>query len=142
MKIFIFGSLLSQEVLDLVLPNNKIVLIKKPTFELKDYTALYVENEDYPMLVKSNGDSVSGKIIQIDSKEQIDRLCFYEGDENPLEIVFPIDSIFAFLANSTLSPSKNIWSFNDWYQSAKHNSFLTRVEFFMSQYGCEKEASW
>ncbi len=133
MKIFVFGSLLSQDVLNIVLGEHHICLDELPVKEIKNYQAYYVENEEYPMLLKKEHEVLSGKIITIDNKEHLDRLTYYEGEENPLKIISTDDSLYAFLADSTLTPGPKKWDLNDWLQSPTYKDFLERVKKFMSQ---------
>lgn len=142
MKIFIFGSLLSQEVLDIVLGGDLILLNKIPFTNLPNYKAKYVQDESYPMLIQSSDNSTVGKVINIESNDHLDRLTFYEGDENPLVLVSKKESLYAFVADSTLVASTKDWSYENWYQSTTHTLFLTKVQSYMSHFNKESEAIW
>jgi len=142
-KIFIFGSLLSQEVLNTVLGVKHIQLNKIPQTSIKNYKATYVQNESYPMLIAHKGSVTYGKIISIENDHLLERLKFYEGDENPLTLISSkVDSLYAFIADSTLSSSSADWSYQEWYKSTTHTDFLLKVEKYMSYFDSEIKAPW
>ncbi|WP_417335580.1 gamma-glutamylcyclotransferase [Halobacteriovorax marinus] len=142
MNIFIFGSLLSQEVLDIVINSQAINLETIPSKIINNYKAQYVLGEDYPLLMKETGSQTIGKIIQIHDELQLLRLKYYEGEENPLLLLEGEESLYAFIADATLEPSTREWSFMDWYQSSKHNDFLKKVESFMNTYNSKIKTPW
>ncbi|WP_372652259.1 gamma-glutamylcyclotransferase [Halobacteriovorax sp.] len=143
MKIFIFGSLLSQEVLNTVIGEKYRDLNKIPLFTISNYQAMYVQDEDYPMLIKQTGSTTQGKIISIESNKHLERLAYYEGNENPLTLITgQEDSLYAFIADSSLPASTTHWSYEDWYKSTIHTAFISRVKSFMSYFDKGIEAPW
>ncbi len=150
MNWFFFGSLMDQEVLEIVvgrtvLENEMIVA------ELPGYRRISVANESYPALAHTPNQVVEGVLIEsLDASEAL-RIMYFEGEEyKPEEVQLRLKnqkpvSAFCFLPTPDLKVLDLEWDFDKWRQDHL-NDFLHLSEEWMSSYGkldfAEVNAQW
>lgn len=150
MNWFFFGSLMDQEVLEIVV-GRTVLEEEMIVAELPGYRRVSVANESYPALAFTPNQSIDGILIEtLDATEAL-RIMYFEGEEYRAEEVQlrlknqkPV-SAFCFLPSEDLSIINLEWDFEQWKTKYKHD-FLHLSEEWMSSYGtldfAEVNAQW
>jgi len=139
MNWFFYGSLMDQEVLEIVV--GRTVLESEMTIaELPGYRRVTVANETYPALAQTPGKVIEGILIEsLDATEAL-RVMYFEGEEyKPEEVQLQLKnqkpvSAFCFLPAPDLETTDLVWDFGEW-RKEHLNDFLHLSEEWMAAYG-------
>lgn len=150
MNWFFFGSLMDQEVLEIVV-GRTVLEEEMITADLHGYRRVSVANESYPALAHTPNQTVEGVLIEsLDAPEAL-RIMYFEGEEyKPEEVQLQLKNqrplkAFCFLPSPDLEIVDLEWDFEQWRK--KHlNDFLHLSEEWMASYGnmefAEVNAQW
>lgn len=148
--LFSFGTLMDAELLVAVTGNTNDGVRREPAV-VDDYVALWVVNDDYPVLVPRSGACTQGMIIRGLTTEALDRIVFFEGGEFNVEQLQVINSngspecVSYFADTNIKQASERIWTLEQWQQATKADT-MVRVERYMQCFGKmsidEADAYW
>ncbi len=148
--LFSFGTLMDTELLEIVCGQSLDTIIREPA-HIKDYIALWVQNDHYPVLVPREGATTQGVIIRGLTDEALDRIIFFEGGEFSLQNVEVQnarnvrESVIFFADNALKSVSDTPWHLEQWQRATKPDT-MPRVTRYMQCYGVmsvdEADAYW
>ena len=109
LKLFFYGTLMDRQILRSVAGDDILGRFLGDAI-LKDYQAFYVLDEDYPVLQPKPGMEVRGHLYLVATKDELDRLMAYEGDEYVLgPIKTSLGDAKAFLPSSLVEVSDLPW---------------------------------
>ena len=136
MNIFIFGTLMDETLLEIVL-GRKVELFPAT---LKDYGVFKVLDADYPVMVKSAGLVSNGIILNDLTKVDILRTDFYEHIFDyflqPIQVLSEdilIDTQ-VYMPNKTIPRLEELWNLRCW-QDASGKSMHNFAEKVMAKFG-------
>ena len=138
-NLFVFGSLMDAEVLEIVL-GRQLASQNRQAAYLNHYQRLCVVNECYPGLRQAPGKCVQGCLLSDLSPFDVDRVCYFEGEEFSLaecEVVLHNQKtagalMFQLEANTQLTQVE--WSLLSWQRSDKA-IFMQMAKRWMQGYG-------
>ena len=150
MNWFFFGSLMDQEVLEIVV-GRTVLEEEMIAADLHGYRRISVANESYPALAHTPNQTVEGVMIQsLDAPEAL-RVMYFEGEEyKPEEVQLQLKNqrpikAFCFLPSPDLETIDLEWDFEQWRKDHL-NDFLHLSEEWMAGYGnlefAEVNAQW
>ncbi len=150
MNWFFFGSLMDQEVLEIV-AGRTVLKEEMIIADLPGYRRVSVANETYPALQHTPESTVEGLLVEsLDATESL-RVIYFEGEEyKPEEVQLKLKnqkpvSAFCFLPSPDLPTIDLEWNFKEW-QKQHLEEFLHLTEEWMSSYGnlefAEVNAQW
>ncbi len=139
MNWFFFGSMMDQEVLEIVV-GRTVLEEEMITTILPGYRRVGVANESYPALVHTSNQSIEGVLIEdLDASESL-RIIYFEGEEyKPEEVQLQLknhkpESAYCFLASADLELVDREWDFESW-RTQHLQDFLHLSEEWMASYG-------
>ncbi|WP_082114147.1 gamma-glutamylcyclotransferase family protein [Kiloniella litopenaei] len=138
LPLFFFGSLMDQDVLEIVLGRSVEIQNFKQGI-LVGYQCEREAKESYPVLIPSPGQQAKVLIAETLSTTDIDRILFYETGEydfarfNPLVDGKKITAL-GFATGEDIASSGERWHLNIWQKKDKA-AFLPLAERFMEAYG-------
>jgi hypothetical protein len=137
--LFCFGSLMDWDVVNCVL-NNETAGLSMVAASLNGYRVTRLPHETYPILVTDAKHMAHGQLLYGLSKEQLDRVIFFEGEEyqiSPCEVSLENgDQVVAQFFDEGIMPAAEMtdWCFNTWQQ--QHKDYLLRQSaVYISYYG-------
>lgn len=148
--IFIYGTLLDNDILDLVLGRT---VSKEQRFAatLLGYEKFTYPGDSFPILQTRLGAQAEGAVLFDLTSEDIDRMHFYEGDEygfTEVEVVLEDGRLCRAFYNKASDEhiiSNELWQLNQWQQTHKA-TFLDYTARYMALYGKmsvdEADAVW
>ena len=125
MRLFFYGTLLDPDVQSLVL-GRVLAPIDFPSAELRHFRRVYIAGRRYPMVLPHRGGTVAGAVAERLGREDLERLCRYEGDDYRLErhTVFVVAggegsppgpvSAWLFRGRPATRPSTRDWQLAPW----------------------------
>jgi len=139
MNWFFFGSLMDQQVMEIV-AGRTVLADEMITADLPGYRRVRVADETTPALVHTPGHEVEGVLIEsLDATEAL-RIMHFEGEDYRAEEVQlrlknqkPV-SAFCFLATEQVALSDESWELDRW-QREHRDAYLHVVEEHMASYG-------
>jgi len=139
MNWFFFGSLMDQEVLEIVV-GRTVLKEEMIVAVLPGYRRISVSNESYPALAHTPEQSIEGILIEtLDATEAL-RVMYFEGEEyKPEEVQLVLKnqkptSAFCFLPSPDLDTNDLEWDFEEWRKNHL-SDFLHLSEEWMASYG-------
>ena len=138
LPLFFFGSLMDQDVLEIVL-GKKIDVQNLKQGVLLGYQCEKEVKESYPVLIPSPGKQATVLIAESLSTTDIDRILFYEtGEYDLVRFNLLIDekeiTALGFATGDDIASSGERWHLNVWQKKDKA-AFLPLAERFMEAYG-------
>lgn len=147
-SIFVYGTLQDLEIMRLVTQREAISSADFTAATLHDFCLKTVLNESYPLLVESEGKIVSGKIFVTEDETEIQRLQYFEDEEEYTLSPYIVQTesgekeCLLFFPTSKIKSSHKSWSYSHWSQVTNKAAFLERVKNYMSQFNTEFEPKW
>lgn len=143
MNLFSYGTFQDPDVIALVAGGSSFEILGPATLE--GFSALYVENEQYPILISSPLEKVEGTVVRSLSKEFWSRLDFFEDNYQKieLEVILNNSPLHCHVySEETGKVSGGIrWLLEKWIENDK-DDFLKKAEVFMNAYGTGNEGVW
>lgn len=144
---FFFGSLLDREVLEIVLGRRPDESAHRRGI-LSGHQKCCVAGESYPALRPAPGTEACGELVSGLSPLELQRICFFEGDEFELRSLSVRDATgdrslvkaLTFMATEQLQLSDTIWHLDDW-QRAHKAGFLPMARDWMAGFGSVNPAA-
>ena len=145
--LFVFGTLMDADVLQLVCGMNLSELTLQPAVA-NGFKRRTVLGESFPVLVDAKGESVSGVLVCGLSQRALQRAQFFEGEEyvlKPIHVegspeshssqqrVGELEAVF-FADNAVYACEDKDWSIQHW-QGQDKAEFLPRLACYMSLFG-------
>ncbi|MFA7431368.1 MAG: gamma-glutamylcyclotransferase family protein [Rhodospirillaceae bacterium] len=139
--LFVFGSLLDGDILDIVLGPGAAAPVQRDLATLTGFRRQRVNGEPFPMLVASDEAVVHGALLKGLGAEAWARLAFYEGRSYALRVL-PVEagperrrcSAHVFFATGRLQDSGIPWDLDVWRRTEKPLALLLATE-LMALYG-------
>jgi hypothetical protein len=152
-SLFVFGSLMDRQVLELVSGlSAKMLSMQDAT--ARGFRQCEVVEESYPVLVADDTEDCRGLLIGGLTPQALDRILFFEGDEYQLEPVNvvreergmdKIEPAYYFRDTGGYSVKSESWDYDKW-RSQHKRAFLTVTADYMKLYGqmtaTEADAHW
>lgn len=134
MRLFFYGTLLDPDIQSLVLGRVLDGRDCAPA-ELRHFRRVYIAGRRYPMLLPHRGGSVAGAVAARLGREDMARLCRYEGEGYRLErhSVIMVDGAGGQAVSAWLFRSRPTtrWSTRDWqldvWQARDKDAYLRDV---------------
>lgn len=131
LPLFCFGSLMDPDVLSLVLDQAPLpASIRMETATIAGFSKVRLPHESYPMLVPAAESEADGVLIHGLSRQDLDRIVFFEGEEYelaPCEVRLAggevVDGLF-FDEGVMPPPRTETWEFEAWRRD--HKDYLMR----------------
>ncbi len=146
MRLFVFGTLLDPDVVPIVVGRPLDQLAPRRA-RLDGFTRRRVLGESFPFLVAQPGGEVEGLVIGPFTRDEIERIRFFEGDEfefgrvtvrvedeAPAEI-----EVHACLSTGKIADSGEPWTLTRWQATEKLRA-LAEIEGYMALFGTIAEA--
>lgn len=134
-NIFVYGSLMFDDVWHRLTANR----YRKVDAELEGYIRLKVKGEDYPGIIPSADNRVSGEVIFNVSADDIKQLDVFEGEYYYRETVKVLSGSTAYQAETYVFRKKyqSLLSNEEWqiegFRNSGLSSFLSRYKHFNQQ---------
>ncbi len=148
--LFVFGSLMDPQVLELVSGMPLTELVVTPA-TVQGYRQGVVAEENYPVLVACESSETSGLLIKGLSSTALERILFFEGEEyalQPIDVRVPGEEsaqAFYFRDTGVYTVRENKWDFDQWTRLHKA-SFIDVSRQYMALFGnmtaAEADAHW
>ncbi|MCO4754408.1 MAG: gamma-glutamylcyclotransferase [Bacteriovoracaceae bacterium] len=143
MRLFSYGTLQDHDVLKIVASTEKFNILGAGT--LQGFKALYVENEEYPILSPCKDSLIPGTIIDSISEEFWKRVDFFEQNYEKIEkeIATENSSLNCFVFSEEFGKTTigREWDFVEW-QSLYKVPYLERSKKFMGLYDKGLSGVW
>jgi len=122
--LFFFGSLISEEMMEIVLDHSIKKLIYHEAI-LNGYSLQKVKDENYPALFKNQEAKVNGVLVKGLNQMDIKRIQFFEGEDYNLnkmtvEVSGNVEHALICCATNNISTSEEKWVFEEWNKSTKY----------------------
>lgn len=122
--LFFFGSLISEEMMEIVLDHSIKKLIYHEAI-LNGYSLQKVKDENYPALFKNQEAKVNGVLVKGLNQMDIKRIQFFEGEDYNLnkmtvEVSGNVEHALICCATNNISTSEEKWEFEEWNKSTKY----------------------
>ena len=122
--LFFFGSLVSEEMMKIVLGHSINKLIYREAI-LNGYSLQKVKDENYPALFKNQDAKVNGVLVKGFNQKDMRRIQFFEGEDYNLnkmtvEVSGNAEHALVCCATNNISTSEEKWVFEEWSKSTKY----------------------
>lgn len=150
--LFVFGSLMDHDVLELV-SDMPIATLSIREAEVEGFRQCEVREESYPVLVADKSAKCRGLLVGGLTTVAVERILFFEGDEYTLEPITvsvenadeEITGVYYFSDTGAYTVRAESWNFDHWQQHHK-SPFIAASAAYMNLFGqmsaAEADARW
>jgi hypothetical protein len=137
--LFVFGSLMDRDILSIVLNRDPSDVVVADAV-IRGFQRRRVSNEFYPVLVPRPDGTVTGRLVEGLSADDLERVHFYEGDAYELAPVTAStacgrrETANVFLDAGAIAVSREGWDFTAWQKHEKQDALAVTAA-LMRYYG-------
>ena len=147
-SLFLYGTLQDLDVLKLVTLRQEISSCDLSDATLYNFCLETVKDQSYPLIVSKQQSSIKGKIFEVITNTELERLRYFEDDQEYTLKKFILETksgekeCHLFFPTSKVESSKKSWSYENWSQVTNKEAFLERVKNYMDQFNSEHDSIW